>query len=203
MEEEAKRRQERKDAEEKRKQEEDPKLKKWVSFSITTCREGEYKRALNEGLRRQYLGAVEEEVKPKRHREQFMMQWHNEDDTSDKLDPLYRNVGKAHLAFGKGYVAGVDMRKQRKDSQYMESLLSLREQAVGVVDIFHAGEGAWRRGDEHGHGGTQPAASPHHPPQAAREGGNGTPSPFLSPRRRPRPRRRATAPTGRRRRWAT
>lgn len=118
-------------------------MKKRVSFSITTCREGEYKRALNEGLRRQYLGAVEEEVKPKRHREQFMMQWHNEDDTSDKLDPLYRNVGKAHLAFGKGYVAGVDMRKQRKDSQYMESLLSLREQAVGVVDIFHAGEGAW------------------------------------------------------------
>ena len=113
-------------------------MKKWLSFGFTTGREGEYKRALNEGLRRQYLGQVEEEVKPKRHREQFMMQWHNEDDTSDKLDPLYRNIGKAHLAFGKGYVAGVDMRKQRKDSQYMESLLSLREQAVRTRSFIHS-----------------------------------------------------------------
>ena len=90
-----------------------------------SSRDEDYKRALEEGIRRQFQG------KTKRRREQFMMQWHDEDDTSDKLDPLYRNVGKVHLGFGKGYIAGVDMRKQRKESQYMENLLKLREQAVG------------------------------------------------------------------------
>ena len=96
-----------------------------------SSRDEDYKRALEEGIRRQFQGKTDTEVKPKRRREQFMMQWHDEDDTSDKLDPLYRNVGKVHLGFGKGYIAGVDMRKQRKEGQYMENLLKLREQAVG------------------------------------------------------------------------
>ena len=78
-----------------------------------SSRDEDYKRALEEGIRRQFQGKTDTEVKPKRRREQFMMQWHDEDDTSDKLD------------------AGVDMRKQRKESQYMENLLKLREQAVG------------------------------------------------------------------------
>ena len=60
------------------------------------------------------------------------MQWHNEDDTSDKNDPLYRHIGKGHIGFGKGYIAGIDMRKQRKDSQYMEDLIRIREQVHSV-----------------------------------------------------------------------
>ena len=58
-----------------------------------------------------------------------LMQWSNEDDTSEKDNPLYIKRAKVHLAFGRGYVAGVDVRQQRKDSEYMKSLLAIRSQA--------------------------------------------------------------------------
>lgn len=95
---------------------------------LLQLRDIDYKHAFEDRLKRQFLGDTKKAVKPKRRREQYLMQWHNEDDTSDKLDPLYRNVGKAHMGFGKGYMAGVDMRKQRKDSQYMEDLIRIREE---------------------------------------------------------------------------
>lgn len=81
-----------------------------------------------------------------------MMQWKDEDDTSENANPLYMNRGKVHIGFGKGYIvfigfftngqAGVDFHKQRKESQYMESLLSIREQAVELFAVFDLQENA-------------------------------------------------------------
>ena len=104
---------------------------------LLTGREDEYTRAIREGIRRQFIGedtsAKETETaeKMKKKREPtFLMEWKNEDDTSETLNPVYMYRNKVHLGFGKGYVAGVDMCKQRKDSQYMESLLAIRQEAV-------------------------------------------------------------------------
>lgn len=86
---------------------------------------------MREGLKRQFVGEEEKVRKPKNKRgPAFLMQWNNEDDTSETLNPVYMHRNKVHLGFGKGYVAGIDMRKQRKDSQYMESLLAIREEAL-------------------------------------------------------------------------
>lgn len=134
------------EAERKRRREEEAAQKKNKSQSkdtsccflrLLTGREDEYTRAIREGIRRQFIGedtsAKETETaeKTKKKREPtFLMEWKNEDDTSETLNPVYMYRNKVHLGFGKGYVAGVDMCKQRKDSQYMESLLAIRQEAV-------------------------------------------------------------------------
>ena len=35
------------------------------------------------------------------------MQSRDEDDTSEQMNPLYKNRAKVHLGFGKGYVVGI------------------------------------------------------------------------------------------------
>lgn len=69
------------------------------------CREDEYNRAIETGIKNQYIGAPEKKPKIRNKRNSpFLMQWKNEDDTSEKLNPLYMNREKVHLGFGKGYI---------------------------------------------------------------------------------------------------
>lgn len=60
---------------------------------------------MESGIKKQYLGEPEKKPRIRNKRNgPFLMQWRNEDDTSENMNPLYMNRGKVHLGFGKGYV---------------------------------------------------------------------------------------------------
>ena len=141
LEEERRRRAEREEQERRRKQEKEAPHDSQAIQSQDNSSEDEYHQAIEKGIREQFIG---KEVRRRRTRHRRngepLMQWSNEDDTSEKDNPLYIKRAKVHLAFGRGYVvddsrscedqAGVDVRQQRKDSEYMKSLLAIRSQAV-------------------------------------------------------------------------
>ena len=58
----------------------------------------------------------------------FQFDWEEHDDTTrNDLNPLYNQRVKINALFGRGYVAGVDQKEQRKDSNY---LLTLSEKRI-------------------------------------------------------------------------
>ncbi|KAK8807441.1 hypothetical protein WA158_004200 [Blastocystis sp. Blastoise] len=89
------------------------------------------KNIMQEIIRKQYFG--EEEIKKLRKPSETFrrkpMFWDDSEDTSETLDPLYSNIPKPTLAFGKGYIGGVDMKKQRQECDYIDKLVQLRKQS--------------------------------------------------------------------------
>lgn len=72
---------------------------------MLTYSDSEYHKAMESGIRKQYLGEVEKKPKVRNKRNgPFLMQWRDEDDTSEQLNPLYMNRGNVHLGFGKGFI---------------------------------------------------------------------------------------------------
>lgn len=60
------------------------------------------------------------------------------DTTKNDMNPLYGNRLKINTLFGRGYIAGIDQREQRKDSTYLASLSQrrleeIRHQSAGVT----------------------------------------------------------------------
>jgi len=105
---------------------EDQKKRKRATTSRSSAQEAEI-----EAIREQYMGIKsrkkEKKKKKKSRGKNFVFDWDASDDTTDKLNPLYDTHGGPHLAFGRGFVAGVDLREQRKNSKYLEALIEDRQ----------------------------------------------------------------------------
>jgi ATP-dependent RNA helicase DDX23/PRP28 len=92
-------------------------------------------------IRDHYLGVVEKKRKLLKPSEKFarvfQFEWEQDDDTAkNDLDPLYSNRTKIHSLFGRGYIAGVDQRDQRKGSNF---LVSLTEKRLAEIESQHGG----------------------------------------------------------------
>jgi ATP-dependent RNA helicase DDX23/PRP28 len=84
-------------------------------------------------IREHYLGGKEVKKRAMRNAEKFAkmlkFDWDDDEDTgrSDK-NPLYNDRLHLNPMFGRGYIAGIDLREQRKDSKFLE-MLSLKRAA--------------------------------------------------------------------------
>jgi ATP-dependent RNA helicase DDX23/PRP28 len=56
-----------------------------------------------------------------------MMLCGNTDDTSQDTNPLYQDKAHINALYGRGYIAGIDMREQRKDSAFVTALMQKRQ----------------------------------------------------------------------------
>ncbi len=65
--------------------------------------------------------------------------WSNDEDTSHDLNPLYAKRADIALGFGRGFIAGVDKREQRKAHRFYDELAERRLQVCGgmAVESFH------------------------------------------------------------------
>ena len=82
-------------------------------------------------IRDHYLGVKEKRkriVKPsEKFSRIFQFEWEEGDDTGkNDQNPLYNNRVKINPLFGRGYLAGMDLREQRKGSNYLEELSARR-----------------------------------------------------------------------------
>lgn len=82
-------------------------------------------------IREHYLGGAEKKRKISKPSEKFsrifQFDWEADDDTSkNDLNPLYSNRVQINALFGRGYVAGVDQKEQRKNSNYLLTLSEKR-----------------------------------------------------------------------------
>ena len=97
--------------EERKRQRESESTNKEYVYSIESTnnyRDDEYTKAIEEGIKKQYTGVPDKKPKIRNKRNSpFLMQWRDEDDTSEQINPLYKNRAKVHLGFGKGYVVGI------------------------------------------------------------------------------------------------
>jgi ATP-dependent RNA helicase DDX23/PRP28 len=78
-------------------------------------------------IREHYLGNNDSHkrlIKPsEKFTRVFQFEWKDGDDTGkDDLNPLYSKRMKINALFGRGYLAGIDQREQRKDSNFLLAL---------------------------------------------------------------------------------
>ena len=78
-------------------------------------------------IREHYLGGAEKKrriTKPSdKFAKIFQFDWEETDDTGrNDLNPLYNNRVKINALYGRGYIAGVDQKEQRKDSNFLVTL---------------------------------------------------------------------------------
>ena len=82
-------------------------------------------------IRNHYLGVQEKRKRVAKPSEKFarifQFDWEAGDDTAkDDQNPLYNHRVKINPLFGRGYLAGIDLREQRKGSNYLEELSTRR-----------------------------------------------------------------------------
>jgi ATP-dependent RNA helicase DDX23/PRP28 len=82
-------------------------------------------------IRDHYLGIQEKKKKALKPSEKFarvfQFEWEDDDDTGrTDVNPLYNNRTKVNALFGRGYIAGIDQRDQRKGSNFILSLTEKR-----------------------------------------------------------------------------
>lgn len=82
-------------------------------------------------IRNHYLGLKDNKRKMAKPSERFakvfQFEWDASEDTmKDNMNPLYNSKVKINPLFGRGYIAGVDLREQRKDSNYLITLSNKR-----------------------------------------------------------------------------
>lgn len=65
----------------------------------------------------------------------------NTQDTSKDTNPLYAQRLEVTPLFGRGYVAGVDMREQRKHNRYLEALTLKRQVCTRVLCVCGGWDG--------------------------------------------------------------
>jgi ATP-dependent RNA helicase DDX23/PRP28 len=90
-------------------------------------------------IREHYLGGVEKKRKILKPSEKFtrifQFDWEETDDTTrNDLNPLYNNRVKINALFGRGYIAGVDQREQRKQSNFLVALSEKRLKEVKELE---------------------------------------------------------------------
>ena len=82
-------------------------------------------------IREHYLGGGEKKRKITKTSDKFakifQFDWEAEDDTArNDANPLYQKRVKISALFGRGYIAGMDQREQRKESNFITSLSEKR-----------------------------------------------------------------------------
>eukprot|EP00878_Enallax_costatus_P032756 GHUV01036022.1.p1 GENE.GHUV01036022.1~~GHUV01036022.1.p1 ORF type:complete len:474 (+),score=130.89 GHUV01036022.1:170-1423(+) len=88
-------------------------------------------------IRKQYLG---EEAKKKKivkasDKFRFNFDWDAKEDTSRDLNPLYNSLHQANLLFGRGMIAGIDRREQKKQAASVErDMLTKLRGAAGIAE---------------------------------------------------------------------
>ncbi|EZG82237.1 RNA helicase [Gregarina niphandrodes] len=92
-------------------------------------------------LRNQYLGIAKDRRKlqkpSEKFRNVFQFEWDYKDDTTrGDYNPVYTERYTPQLLFGRGYRAGMDVREQRKQNRFYDSLASRRAELLsrGQVD---------------------------------------------------------------------
>ena len=97
-------------------------------------------------IRDHYLGGqekVRKVAKPSEKSTRFKFNWEAGEDTmKDDHNPLYTNRTKINALFGRGYIAGVDQREQRKSSNYLDILSEKRQDISGSsssASDYHGG----------------------------------------------------------------
>ncbi|KAF0695421.1 Aste57867_13770 [Aphanomyces stellatus] len=90
-----------------------------------------------EALKDQYLGRKVNKKKVLKASEKFsknfQFDWDTTDDTSTELNPLYKRR-EVNLLFGRGYMAGVDLREQRKKNNFVTELARKRQLEQKAAD---------------------------------------------------------------------
>ncbi|KDO25798.1 hypothetical protein SPRG_08741 [Saprolegnia parasitica CBS 223.65] len=88
-------------------------------------------------LKEQYLGkkvAKKKIIKAsEKFAKNFQFEWDATDDTSTELNPLYKRR-EVNLLFGRGYMAGVDLREQRKRNNFITELTRKRQLELKADD---------------------------------------------------------------------
>lgn len=82
-------------------------------------------------IKQQYLGLNKRKKKIQKPSEKFRnifnFEWdHSEDTSRNDNNPLYRNRLEPQLLFGRGYIAGIDVREQRKRNNFYDRLVQNR-----------------------------------------------------------------------------
>ncbi|OQR86523.1 DEAD/DEAH box RNA helicase [Achlya hypogyna] len=88
-------------------------------------------------LKDQYLGkkvAKKKIIKAsEKFAKNFQFEWDAADDTSTELNPLYKRR-EVNLLFGRGYMAGVDLREQRRRNNFITELTRKRQLEQKAAD---------------------------------------------------------------------
>jgi ATP-dependent RNA helicase DDX23/PRP28 len=84
-----------------------------------------------QSIKEHYLGGPPKKKRVVKQSEKlvklFKFDWEQEDDTArSDMNPLYNNRVKINALFGRGYIAGIDQREQRKESNFIQSLSQKR-----------------------------------------------------------------------------
>lgn len=87
-------------------------------------------------IREHYLGGGEKKRKITKPSDKFakifQFDWEETDDTArNDVNPLYNKRVKINALFGRGYIAGVDQKEQRRDSNF---LMTLSEKRINEVN---------------------------------------------------------------------
>ncbi|SBT71691.1 ATP-dependent RNA helicase DDX23, putative [Plasmodium malariae] len=82
-------------------------------------------------IKQQYLGLNKKKKKMQKPSEKFRnifnFEWDQAEDTSkNDSNPLYQNRLEPQLLFGRGYIAGIDIREQRKKNNFYDKLVQNR-----------------------------------------------------------------------------
>ena len=101
-------------------------------------------------IRKHYLGKTEDETANEDKQDEkkkktdgkngkiFKFEWDAVEDTGrDDLNPLYSQRFKINALFGRGYIAGVDQKEQRKNSNFLLSLGEKRIQEMKSIEEVH------------------------------------------------------------------
>ena len=106
-------------------------------------------------IRENYLGKKGKKKQPKPFREVarvFQFDWDANDDTSQDLNPLYARRHAIQPMLGRGYLAGLDMREQRRAHTFSQALNDKRasearaqEEAEGLARTERKKREAQRR----------------------------------------------------------
>jgi len=90
-----------------------------------------------------YLGGKKLKKKVVRPSEKFakmfQFDWDASEDNSQDHNPLYQEKCQVNPLLGRGYIAGTDMREQRKSNTFMETLLQKRQQEALAYEFQRPG----------------------------------------------------------------
>lgn len=143
---------------EERKKKEQEEREKYEREKVRRVKEESKEAAEHEAelkaIREQYLGGAEKKRKIIRPSEKFarifQFDWEETDDTArNDMNPLYNKRAKINALFGRGYIAGVDQKEQRKQSNFLDSLSEKRlEEAKRLEDSQELTESEKRSRDK-------------------------------------------------------
>ncbi|ANQ08827.1 Snrnp protein [Plasmodium coatneyi] len=115
-------------------------------------------------IKQQYLGLNKKKKKMQKPSEKFRnifnFEWDQSEDTSrNDTNPLYQNRLEPQLLFGRGYIAGIDVREQRKKNNFYDKLVQNR---INFSVKKGAMEDSSLKKDLHHRGGTKTSSNSEH-----------------------------------------